>query len=218
VALTQALENQLAQGLVELNLTLPADAQARLLGYLALLQKWNRVYNLTAIREPHRLVTHHLLDSLAVLPHLPRGDIADVGSGAGLPGIPLAIARPDQRVTLIDSNHKKGAFLKQVVIDCKLRNVDVRIGRAEDWRPANSVAVAISRAFSDLSGFAEAAAHLVGTTDDVAGTQGVLAAMKGIYPDEELALLPSHLRVDSVAPLQVPGLRAARHLVLFRRV
>ena len=206
-----SLEIQLAEGLAELGLSLPAHAPARLLRYLALLQKWNRVYNLTAIREQQRLVTHHLLDSLVVLPHLPPGEIVDVGTGAGLPGIPLAIARPDQQVTLADSNHKKGAFLKQVVIECELRNVEVNIGRVEDWHPPKPFPVAISRAFSDLPGFAEAAGHLV-------GDHGVLAAMKGIYPDEELAQLPPHLRVDSVIALQVPGLRAARHLVLFRRV
>lgn len=202
---------QLAQGLATAGLSLPAGAEGRLLRYLALLQKWNRVYNLTAIREPQRMMTHHLLDSLVVLPHLPPGALVDVGTGPGLPGVPLAIARPGDAVTLLDSNHKKGAFLKQVAIECELHNVEVHIGRAEDWRPVETVAVAISRAFSDLAGFVEAAVHLV-------GAQGVLAAMKGIYPDEELALLPSHVRVDAVVPLQVPGLRAARHLVLLRRV
>ena len=211
MAAAPSLEAQLAQGLAELGLSLPVQAPARLLRYLALLQKWNRVYNLTAIREQQRLVTHHLLDSLVVLPHLPIGDIVDVGTGAGLPGVPLAIARPDQVVTLVESNHKKGVFLKQVAIECEVHNVEVRVCRVEDWQPAKPVAVAISRAFSDLPGFAEAAGHLV-------GAHGVLAAMKGLYPDEELAQLPPHVRVERVIPLQVPGLRAARHLVLFRRV
>ena len=191
---------------------MPAGAEERLLRYVALLRKWNRVYNLTAIREQQRLVTHHILDSLAVLPHLPPGSIVDVGSGAGLPGIPLAIGRPGDPVMLLDSNHKKGAFLRQVIIDCELRNAQVHIGRAEDWRPAESFAVVISRAFSDLPGFVEAAGHLT-------APNGVLAAMKGVYPDEELALLPATVvRIERVVRLEVPGLKADRHLVLMRRV
>jgi 16S rRNA (guanine527-N7)-methyltransferase len=205
------LQAQLAQGLADLGAALPAGTEERLLRYLTLLQKWNRVYNLTAIREQQRLVTHHVLDSLAVLPHLPPGSIVDVGTGPGLPGVPLAIARPGDVVTLLDSNHKKGAFLKQVVIECELRNAQVRIGRAEDWHPAELFAVAISRAFSDLSGFVEAAGHLV-------APDGVLAAMKGVYPDEELALLPATARLDRIVRLEVPGLKAERHLVLMRRV
>jgi 16S rRNA (guanine527-N7)-methyltransferase len=190
---------------------LPAGAEERLLRYLALLQRWNRVYSLTAIREQQRLVTHHLLDSLAVLPYLPVGSMVDVGSGPGLPGVPLSIARPEQPITLLDSNNKKGAFLRQVVIECELRNVQVRVGRAEDWRPPELFSVAVSRAFSDLAGYVEAAAHLL-------GADGILAAMKGVYPDEELAMLPATVRVDRVIRLEVPGLRADRHLVLMRRV
>jgi 16S rRNA (guanine527-N7)-methyltransferase len=205
------LRTQLVQGLAELGAVLPAGAEERLLRYLALLQKWNRVYNLTAIREQQRLVTHHILDSLAVLPHLPAGSIVDVGTGPGLPGVPLAIARCDDPVILLDSNHKKGAFLRQVAIDCELRNVQVHIGRAEDWQPTELFAVAISRAFSDLPGFIEAARHLV-------APNGLLAAMKGVYPDEELALLPASVRVERVVRLEVPGLRADRHLVLMRPV
>jgi 16S rRNA (guanine527-N7)-methyltransferase len=166
---------------------------------------------LTAIRVQQRLVTHHILDSLAVLPHLPAGSIVDVGTGPGLPGVPLAIARCDDPVILLDSNHKKGAFLRQVAIDCELRNVQVHIGRAEDWQPAELFEAAISRAFSDLPGFIEAARHLVAPS-------GMLAAMKGVYPDEELALLPASVRVERVVRLEVPGLRADRHLVLMRPV
>jgi 16S rRNA (guanine527-N7)-methyltransferase len=206
-----SLQAQLAHGIGELGIAMPADAQGRLLRYLQLSQKWNRTYNLTAIREQARLVTHHILDSLVVLPHLPPGDLVDVGTGAGLPGVPLAIACPERAVTLLDSNHKKGAFLKQVAIECELRNVEVRIGRVEEWRPAQPFALAISRAFAELTAFAEAVRHLTGDT-------GVLAAMKGLYPDEELAQLPPWVRVDKVIPLQVPGLRAARHLVLMRAI
>lgn len=201
---------QLARGLAALHLDLEEGARQRLLIYLALLQKWNRVYNLTAIRETRKWVSHHLLDSLIVLAHLPPGSVVDVGTGAGLPGIPLAIADPQRRVVLLDSNHKKGAFLQQVVIECGLRNCQVHVGRAEEWRPASAFDGAISRAFSDLTGFAEA-------TRDLVGEGGWLAAMKGVHPDEELAQLPAEVTVERVQPLEVPGLRAARHLVLLRR-
>ena len=204
-------ELQLRQGLSALRIDLPQGGAARLLQYLALLSKWNRAYNLTAIREPARLVSHHLLDSLSVLPHLSGPGIVDVGSGPGLPGIPLAVARPDWSVTLIDSNHKKTAFLRQVVIELKLQNVEVVADRVEHWEPSGPVDVAISRAFSDLPAFADSARHLCGAT-------GVLAAMKGVHPDEELAQLPADLQLLRVVPLDVPGVRAARHLVLLRVV
>ena len=203
------IERQLRDGVIALRLELPDDAQHRLLRYLSLLQKWNRVYNLTAIREPSRLVSHHLLDSLAVVPHLSGSRIADIGSGAGLPGIPIAISRPDCQVFLVESNHKKGAFLRQAVIELGLHNAVVIIARVETWRPEPTVQLAISRAFSDLSGFVDAARHLIGRS-------GVLAAMKGLYPNEELVQLPSSVRLQAVVPLDVPGLRAVRHLILLQ--
>jgi 16S rRNA (guanine527-N7)-methyltransferase len=203
-------EAHLRQGLAALRVDLAPAAERSLLQYLALLAKWNRAYNLTAIREPSRLVSHHLLDSLSVLSHLSGACLVDVGAGAGLPGLPLAIARSDWRVTLVDSNHKKAAFLRQAVIELKLQNVQVITDRVERWAPANGFDVVISRAFSDLPGFVDAARHLCAPS-------GVLAAMKGVYPDEELAQLPFDLHVERVIPLEVPGLRAARHLVLIRR-
>ncbi len=202
---------QLGEGLAGLGLNLSAETQTRLLRYLALLSKWNRTYNLTAIREPSRLVRHHLLDSLAVLPYLDGSAIVDVGSGAGLPGIPLAVAQPEWRVVLLDSNHKKGAFLRQAVLELKLQNTEVVTARVERWNPARLFDVAISRAFSDLPGFVEAAGRLCAPA-------GVLAAMKGVYPDEELAQLGSRARVLKVVPLHVPGLQAARHLVLLQPI
>jgi 16S rRNA (guanine527-N7)-methyltransferase len=203
------LERELIDGLTALGLPLPANAPDQLLRYLGLLQKWNRTYNLTAIREPSRLVTHHLLDCLAAVPHVPEGFLVDIGSGGGLPGVPLAIAQPGRPVTLLDSNHKKGAFLRQVIIECGLRNAQVHVGRAEEWQPALRFDVAVSRAFSDLAGFAEAARPLL-------KPGGILAAMKGVYPDEELALLPGDVALLQAIPLQVPGLKAARHLLLLR--
>jgi 16S rRNA (guanine527-N7)-methyltransferase len=202
-------EAQLRQGLSSLALDLPAAAQQRLVQYLALLAKWNRTYNLTAIREPSKLVSHHLLDSLAVLPHLSGTSLADVGSGAGLPGIPLAVARPDWRVVLLDSNHKKAAFLRQAVLELHLDNVQVMSDRAEKWQPAQRFDCVISRAFSDLPGFVEVAHHLCAPT-------GRLLAMKGIYPDEELAQLGAEAELERAIALRVPGLRAERHLVILR--
>ncbi len=137
----------------------------RLLAYLALLDKWNRTHNLTAIREPERMITHHLLDSLAVLPHLPAGAglrVLDVGSGGGLPGIPLAIVRPDWQVALLDSNYKKAAFLRQAAIELPLPNAEVVAARVEDYAPAAAFDIAISRAFSDLAVFAAASARPAG--------------------------------------------------------
>jgi 16S rRNA (guanine527-N7)-methyltransferase len=203
------LEQQLDRGLEALGLPLDAASHKRLLRYLALLQKWNRVYNLTAIREAGRLVGHHVLDCLAVLPHLHGPRVIDVGSGAGLPGIPLAVARQDWEVVLVESNHKKGAFLRQALIELELDNARVAVVRAEDWRSTPPATAAVSRAFSDLAGFVQAARHMV-------APGGILAAMKGVYPHEELAQLPAGARVEAVVPLRVPQLDAARHLVLLR--
>jgi 16S rRNA (guanine527-N7)-methyltransferase len=204
------LAQQLAQGVSELGLTLPAGAQERLLGYLGLLQKWNRVYNLTAVREPHRMVSQHLLDCLAATPHITAETLLDVGSGAGLPGIPLALALPDCRVTLLDANHKKAAFLRQAVTELKLANTEVVCERAETWKPRAAFAVVISRAFSELAEFVSLAGRHV-------ADGGRLLAMKGVHPYEEIAQLPRDWQVLEVIALQVPGLRAQRHLVSIGR-
>jgi 16S rRNA (guanine527-N7)-methyltransferase len=200
----------LDEGIKALGASLPARALAALAAYLALLAKWNRTYNLTAIREPERMVTHHVLDALAVLPHLPAREnlsLLDVGSGGGVPGLPLAIARPGWRVVLLDSNHKKGAFLQQAVIELGLANAQAVIARVEDYVPAVPFDVVISRAFSDLATFAQTSArHLA------AG--GQLVAMKGVFPDEEVAQLPAGIRVVAAPALTVPGLPAERHLII----
>jgi 16S rRNA (guanine527-N7)-methyltransferase len=204
-----SLEQQLDRGATDLGLAISQSDRAKLITYLGLLQKWNRVYNLTAIREQARLVSYHLLDSLAVVPHLSGGSIVDVGSGAGLPGIPLAIARPEWELTLLESNHKKGTFLKQAVIELGLPNVTVCIERSENWHPAKRADIAISRAFSDLAGFVDAIRHAI-------RPRGAFAAMKGVHPDEEIEQLSSDVKLESVIPLQVPGLRGQRHLVILR--
>lgn len=200
-------------GLRALPIALPAGAQARLLAYLALIEKWNRTHNLTAIRDPFGMVTHHLLDSLSVVPHLfnnpqPRR-LADIGSGAGLPGIPIAIACPDCHVTLNDANEKRAAFLRQATIELGLENAAVHVGRTEAWRPEEGFQIVISRAFSALGEFVASCRHLV-------APGGVLAAMKGVHPAEELAAVPPSARCGEVRELRVPLLDEARHLVLCR--
>jgi 16S rRNA (guanine527-N7)-methyltransferase len=202
----------LQRGLAELALALPAGAIERLLAYTALLAKWNRTYNLTAIRDPVQMVSHHLLDSLAVLPHLPLpagARLADVGSGAGLPGIPLAIARDDCAIVLNDSSEKKAAFMRQAIIELGLRNAEVHEGRVEAWRPATRFAVVISRAFAGLAVFVAACRHLL-------AEGGVLAAMKGAHPRGELGSLPRGVLCGPVLELHVPLLSAQRHLALCR--
>ncbi|TAK88155.1 MAG: 16S rRNA (guanine(527)-N(7))-methyltransferase RsmG [Betaproteobacteria bacterium] len=197
-------QEALDRGLAELALELPGGGRDKLLQYVALLEKWNRTFNLTAIREPREMVSHHLLDSLAVAPHLrlPAGArLADVGSGAGLPGIPLAIANPDWAVTLNDSNTKKTAFLRQAAIELRLGNVSVHEGRVQDWHPAERFAAVISRAFAELSEFIDACRHLI-------APDGVLAAMKGRAPTAQANA--------QIIRLRVPLLEAERHLVLVR--
>ncbi len=201
----------LQRGLSELAVALPAGGAEKLLAYTEMLAKWNKTYNLTAIRDPLQAVSHHLLDSLAVLRELSdrAGTLADVGSGGGLPGIPLAIADPARRVTLNDASEKKGAFLRQAVIELGLHNADVHVGRVEDWRPVERFAVVISRGFASLVDFLSACRHL-------AAPAGVLAAMKGLYPADELAAVPADCDCRDVRRLQVPLLDAERHLVVCR--
>jgi 16S rRNA (guanine527-N7)-methyltransferase len=178
--------------------------------YLDLLEKWNRVYNLTAIRDRAQMVTHHVLDSLAVVPHLRGARVLDIGSGGGLPGIPIAIARPDVHVTLLDSNHKKTAFLNQAVGELRLANVAVAGERAEAWDTADRFDTIVSRAFADLAEFVAVGTRLL-------AADGVFAAMKGVHPYEEIERLPAGFVVREVVRLQVPGLDAERHLVLVGR-
>jgi len=208
VELDEGLAALTARGIV-----LPGNAGERLAAYLALLAKWNRTHNLTAIRDPERMVTHHVLDALVVLPHLPARAgmrLLDVGSGGGVPGLPLAIARPEWQVVVLDSNHKKGAFLQQAIIELGLANAQAVISRVEDYVPAAPFDVVISRAFADLATFVETSArHLA--------SGGELVAMKGVYPDEELAHVPAGFRVKALPTLRVPGLEAERHLVIIER-
>lgn len=211
------LAPQLHTGVVTLGISLSEAQEAKLLAYLRLMEKWNRTHNLTAIREPERMVSAHLLDSLAVIPALPlpRGSgVIDVGTGGGLPGMALAIARPDLRVTLLDSNQKKTAFLRQAAGELGIANVTVVAARAEEHRPPQGYDLVICRAFSELAEFARLAGHMVA---DGTNGGGWLVAMKGVHPDEELTKLGGAWRVDRVVKLAVPGLDAERHLVLMQR-
>jgi 16S rRNA (guanine527-N7)-methyltransferase len=200
------VEHQLAAGIAALGLALPDGAETKLLAYLALLDKWNRVYNLTAVREAERMVSHHLLDSLAAVPFFQGETILDVGSGGGLPGIPLAIARPELQVTLIDSIAKKTAFLLQAKAELGLSNLNVVTGRVEDFRPVARFDVITSRAFSDLKEFVTLTRHLLNPA-------GRWLAMKGLMPHEEIASLPDWVKVSANHALLVPGLEANRHLI-----
>ena len=209
----RASDDTLVAGLRALGVSMPDGARAKLDAYVALLAKWNRTYNLTAIREPERMITHHLLDALAVLPHLPDRAtlrVLDVGAGGGVPGIPLAIARPHWTVALVDTSHKKTAFLAQTAAELGLRNVTPVATRVEDYAPAAPFDIVISRAFADLRTFAETSArHLA--------ADGLLVAMKGVHPDEEIADLPNDIAVIAAPRLVVPGLDASRHLIVMRK-
>jgi 16S rRNA (guanine527-N7)-methyltransferase len=205
------LEGQLERGLAALGLALGREVQAKLLLHLELLEKWNRVHNLTAVRDKAKAVSVHLLDSLSVLPHLTSKRLLDAGSGAGFPGIPIALARPDIQVDLLDSSHKKCAFLRQVIAELRLTNTNAVCERLESWRPARKFDCIISRALAEIAEVIALSAHLL-------APGGVIAAMKGVHPFEEIERIPPGFRVRQVHALSVPGLGAERHLVLIERV
>ncbi len=203
-------EALLANGLAEMKLDVCAEGQQKLLAYLALLQKWNKVYNLTAIRDPNEMVTLHLLDSLSVLPYVKIKNLLDVGSGGGLPGILLAICLPNLQVTTIDAVQKKAIFMRQVKGELGLDNLQVVHARVESFKPAEKFEAIISRAFSDLAQF-------VGLTKNLLGFNGQWLAMKGQVPHEELtinALESLQIKLQQIIRLKVAGLAAERHLIV----
>jgi 16S rRNA (guanine527-N7)-methyltransferase len=200
------LNEELQRGIAKLEIQLGKNVQDLLLEYLALLHKWNKVYNLTAIRDPQQMVSGHLLDSLAVMPYLWPGRWLDAGCGAGLPGLVLALAQPDWQFTLLDSNSKKTGFVQQAVIELGLSNVCVQCARVEEWRPTEKFDGIISRAFTDLGDFLRISKHLM-------APKGRWAAMKGT-PEQELAGIPDECKIERIIPLHVPGLHAARSLVI----
>ncbi len=205
-----AWPEQLAAGLEAMEADLSPRSRLLLLDYLALLFKWNRAYNLTAVRDPAVAVSRQLLDSLSILPLVAGERVLDVGSGAGLPGLPLAVARPEWRVTLLDSNAKKVRFLRQAKLQLGLDNLEVAQARAEGYRPGEPFDTITSRAFAPL-------ARMVAVTGHLLVPGGRWLAMKGRVPEDELEELPSELAAE-VVPLQVPGEQGQRHAVIVSRV
>ena len=201
---------RLAAGITALGLELDDITQQRLLAYGALLMKWNKIYNLTAIRDEASMVDLHLLDSLAILPHVKAESIADIGTGGGLPGIPLAICHPDMEVSLVETVNKKASFLQQAKIELGLANVSVHNLRVENFKPAEPYPAVISRAFSSLLDF-------VSLTDHLVAPDGLWYAMKGVYPEDELAALPPGFVLKESYRLAVPGVDAERHLLIISR-
>ena len=197
----------LPAGLAELGIALPVAAQDSLLAFRDLLLKWNKTYNLTALRDPEQAIAHHLLDALAILPHVGAGALLDVGSGGGLPGIALAIARPDLPVTLVDAVQKKATFLQQAAIELGLKNVTVHHSRVEEM--GGQYDQISARAFSELAVFVRLTRHLL-------APGGRWLAMKGLRPDDEVGALPAGIAVEAIVPLTVPGLDAERHLIILK--
>ena len=202
-----SLESRIADGAAALAIQLPEGAAARLAAHIALIEKWNRVHNLTAVREPEQMVVLHVLDSLSLLPQLEGvATVLDVGTGAGFPGMALAIARPEAEVTLLDSSHKKCTFLEQARGEIGITNARVVCERVEQWKPSTRFGAVVSRAFADLSDFVAQAGHLL-------APGGRILAMKGVYPYDEIARIPATHRVAEVVELRVPSLDAKRHVV-----
>ncbi|PWF55570.1 16S rRNA (guanine(527)-N(7))-methyltransferase RsmG [Massilia glaciei] len=201
----------LADGIKELKLELDPQQHEKLLDYLALLFKWNAVYNLTSVRDPLQMVTHHLLDSLAAVPAFAGAvSVLDVGAGGGLPGMVLAIARPDLKVAMIDTVHKKTAFLTQVKAELGLTNVSVHTMRVEQLQVPHKYDVITSRAFADLSDFVNWSGHLL-------AEGGRFIALKGVETPSEHENLPAPWKATELRQLQVPGLQAERHLVFIQK-
>ncbi len=201
------LQEKLAAGLAALPLELDPDVQGRLIDFLHLLVKWNRAYNLTAVRQPEQMVTRHLLDSLVVGPYLNGRHILDVGTGAGLPGIPLALAYPDRHFTLLDSNGKKIRFVTQAVAELGLANVDVIQSRIEAFQPDQRFDTITARAYASIE-------ELVRQTSRLLAAGGQYLVMKGVYPVAEVEAMPAGYRLEAVHRLNVPKLDAERHLLI----
>lgn len=201
---------ELSTGAQALGVDLSERQHAQLLDYLALLIKWNKAYNLTAVRNPDEMVSRHLLDSLSVVPFIDGERWLDVGSGGGMPGIPLAIMFPEMKISLLDSNGKKTRFQTQVKLELKLDNLEVIHSRAEAYQPAQPFTGIISRAFSSLEDFSDWTRHM-------GNTETRWLAMKGLHPADELVALPADFRLDSAQALAVPGCQGQRHLLILRR-
>lgn len=190
---------------------LSKEMQEQITTYLLLLAKWNKAYNLTSVRDPKEMITRHILDSLVITPYVHGDFILDVGSGAGLPGIPLAITQPERKFVLLDSNGKKTRFLIHVISILKLANVSVVQARVEEFMTPHCFTTIVARAFSSLNEFLQKTQHLC--CDD-----GLFLAMKGNYPIAELAEIDNQFMIEKIQPLDVSGLNAERHLVIAKKV
>ncbi|QJD71863.1 16S rRNA (guanine(527)-N(7))-methyltransferase RsmG [Marinobacterium sp. LSUCC0821] len=202
-------KKMLQSGLAKLSINATAEQQDQLLNYLALLQKWNKAYNLTAIRDPEQMLVKHILDSVAIQPYVAATDLIDVGSGAGLPGIPMAILNPELPVTTLDSNGKKTRFQHQVKIELGLANLEVVHGRVEEFADRKFTQVT-SRAFASIE-------DMVTLSSSLLADDGIFLAMKGRYPDSELESLPAEYQLLETYSLNVPGLDEERHLLKIGR-
>jgi 16S rRNA (guanine527-N7)-methyltransferase len=208
---TACYTEELRAGAQALSITLNDDQVHKLIAYLELLQKWNKAYNLTAVRDPDEMVSRHLLDSLSIVPHIGAGRWLDVGSGGGMPGVPLAILFPESVFTVLDSNGKKTRFLTQAKIELGLNNLQIIHSRVEAFEPGYCYTGIVSRAFSSLADFTNWTRHLGDSL-----TQWL--AMKGLHPEDELTALPIDFKVEAEHALQVPGCQGQRHLLILRRI
>ncbi len=206
----QTLNDLLKSALSENNMTVSAPVEEALIQYLNLLKTWNHAFNLTAITEPRDMVYLHLIDSLAAAPFIKNTHCLDVGSGAGLPGIPLALTHPEQQWVTIDKSSKKMRFITQVIAELKLTNLQAVANRVEDFHPSEKFNTIISRAYGTLRLFIESTAHLL-------NSDGIFIAMKGKYPQDELDHLPAGFQVKSVTPIQLKGLEVERHIIIMQR-
>ncbi len=204
---SQPLEESIVNGLTTLSLSLPNDRVELLARFIRLLTKWNRVYNLTAVREIDKMVSLHLLDSLVAVPYIKGNRIIDVGTGPGLPGVPLSIACPQWQFVLLDSNRKKTRFVSQAVIELGLENVEIVTARVEDFQPLTRFSTVIARAFASIPNMLKLTGHLCAPS-------GNFVFMKGVFPSEELAGLPGGYALESVFRVSVPGMSLERHLVV----
>ena len=201
--------DRLESGLTCLDLSLPGDVCERLLWFIALLVKWNRAYNLTAIKDPLEMIERHLIDSLSILEYVHDGLLLDMGTGPGLPGIPLALALPESRFILLDSNSKKIRFVRQAVMELALENVQPVHARIENYRTEEVIDCLISRAFSSLPAMLE-------LTGSLCTQQTRILAMKGTVPRDEIAALADRYRIESVV-LKVPSSLGERHLIIITK-
>jgi 16S rRNA (guanine527-N7)-methyltransferase len=204
--LNKVLEQALSDNQFDISQTI----QDQLIDYLDLLQQWNQVFNLTAIRDPHEMVWLHILDSLAIRAYLHGDRIIDVGTGAGLPGIPLALTCPDKQFVLLDSNHKKTRFLNQVVYELGLKNVTVVHSRCESFAPEHCFDSIVTRAFATIESMLTATQHVL-------CEQGQFLAMKGLYPEAEIKAIPEKFTLLAAHRLDINGLDAERHLICIGR-